>query len=354
MIPHSKPLLDDAENHAILAVMARGDIAVGPEIEAFERAVALSIGRQHAVATTHGTAAMHMALLALGIGAGDEVLLPASVCPGVMHAIEYTGATPVFLDTNRTDLNLSAHDAQQMLTKKTRAIIVPHLFGIPSAIEPLLALGLPIIEDCAQSLGARYRGKPTGAHGVLSVFSFYATKMLTSIDGGMVLTDDDAYAARMRDLRYYSGKKNYALRYNYKMQNINAAVGLVQLHKLDHFLHERRRLHAWLTESLQRIAGLHVLGESTADAQSCHYKLLLNFDTPQQKNAALAECRALEIITAPPAFVDLASFRDGPRARALPNLQWHMDHTLVFPIYPGIDTAVLQQWIDRMQLEAGV
>ena len=231
-IPYSKPYITQDEIDATVAVLKRGDIAVGPEIEEFEKTVANYIGKKYGIAVTNGTAADHLALLAIGIDKDDEVILPASVCPGVMHAIEYTGAKPILCDVNDSDLNLSFKDSCKAVSPKTKAIILPHLFGIPSNMNEFKSLNIPLIEDCAQSFGSYFKGRKLGTFGELSTYSFYATKMFTSIDGGMILTDSKKLATRMKDLRYYGGKKNYMLRFNYKLQKLDAAIGLLQLNKM--------------------------------------------------------------------------------------------------------------------------
>ena len=238
-ISHSRPTLGREEFVALRAVFERREIALGRDVERFEGALAKYIGREAAVATNSGTSALHLALLALGIGAGDEVVIPSSVCPALLNAINYLSAKPVACDTNDYDLNINVDSLRQVISRRTKAIIVPHMLGIPADIQEILKLKIPVIEDCAQSLGAYYQGKPTGSFGVLSIFSFYATKMITSVDGGMVLTDRKDWLKKMGDLRYYGGKRNYKVRFNYKMQNIQAALGYEQLKKIKKFLRQR-------------------------------------------------------------------------------------------------------------------
>jgi len=344
-VPHSKPLLDEHETAVAVDIIQRGEISIGPEIEKFERKVAQYIGKKYAVACSNGTSALHLALLSLNLKEGDEVILPASVCPGVMHAVEYTNATPVLCDTNSYDLNPSYESVCQKLSSNTKAIILPHLFGIPADLNCFKSLNIPIIEDCAQSLGAKYKGSMTGSLTELSVFSFYATKMMTSIDGGMVLTDHKNLADQMRDLRYYAGKKDYKKRYNYKMQNINAAIGLVQLDKLNGFLTERKNIFDFLAGALTELPGLKIFTTNEAENISSNFKLLLNFTDTRVKNIYLDLCAQFGISTGNAIFIDLHQFKYGNKDPEIVNLHNHLKSTYAFPIYPGIDMPILKGFI---------
>lgn len=346
MIPHSKPCLSEEEIQAAVKVLESGNVAVGPEIELFEDVMAGYIGKKHAIAVTNGTAALHMALIALEIAEGDEVIFPASVCPGVMHAVEYAGATPVLCDVNDYDLNLSLEATKTALNEKTKAIILPHMYGISSDIDGFKTLDVPIIEDCAQSLGGTYKGTKQGAVGDISTFSFYATKMMTSIDGGMVMTDDDAVAALLRDVRYYGGKRDYKVRYNYKLQNLNAAIGLVQAKKLDAFVKERREQHAKLKQELDCIEGVEVLDTKDSSSENACYKLLIHLSSDDLRNQYLEAAVKSGLSTNLAIFEDLKAFRDKSDTHELTNLNKHLERTYSFPIYPGIDFDVLSKFLE--------
>lgn len=241
-IPHSRPSLSPQETEAVASVMATGHIAQGPVTENFEQALAGRIDRSQAIGTSSGTAALHLVLLAMSVGVGDEVLIPSYVCTALLNAVHYVGANAVITDIDPATGNMDPADARRRLTGGTRAIIVPHMFGCPAAMDELLALGVPIIEDCAQAIGATYDDRPVGSFGHAAVFSFYATKVMTTGEGGMVVTDSAELADRVRDLRDYDKRSAYRLRYNYKMTDMQAAIGLVQLSRLDEFVGQRRAL----------------------------------------------------------------------------------------------------------------
>jgi perosamine synthetase len=176
------------------------------------------------------------------VGKGSEVILPTHVCTALLNAINYLGAKPVLVDVDYEDGNISVLDARRKLTRKTKAILVPHMGGEPADLSPLLKLGVPVVEDCAQAVGARYAGKPVGTFGTINIFSFYATKMMTTGEGGMVVSNDRKLMARVRDHLSYDHKLDYRVRFNYKMTDIAAAMGTAQLKKLDGFVRRRRVL----------------------------------------------------------------------------------------------------------------
>ncbi len=214
-------------------------LAQGSEVVAFEAEAGAFLHLPPGVAVASGTAALHLALLALGLGPEDEVILPSYVCVAPLHAVEYVGARPRLADVDPTTYNLDPTDVRRRLTRRTRAIIVPHLFGLPADLDALLALGPPIIEDCAQSFGARYCNRPVGTFGALSIVSFYATKLLTTGEGGMVFSRDRRLLARVRDRRDYDERPRHAVRYNYKMTDFQAALGRSQLRRFPGMLARR-------------------------------------------------------------------------------------------------------------------
>ena len=244
IIPHSRPSISDSDIQAVVSVLKSGQLSQGPKVREFEKKLALLIGKKKAVAVSSGSAALHLALLALDVKASDEVIIPSFVCSAVLNAVNYTGATPVLVDIDPLTFNISVEAAKKAITRKTRAIIVPHMFGCPAEIDKLSELGIPLIEDCAQSIGANFKGQSAGSFGLLSVFSFYATKVIAAAEGGMVLSDSEDLISRINDLREYDNRDDYILRYNYKMTDIQAALGLNQISSLGKFIDRRREIAA--------------------------------------------------------------------------------------------------------------
>ena len=246
-IPHSRPLLGREEERAAVRVLRSGQPGGGEEVSRFEDAMARFLGGGSAVALHSGSAALHLALLGLGVGKGDRVLLPTYTCAAVLNAVNYVGAEPVLADVLPETANLDPADVRRRLRARTRALIVPHMFGRPAPLRELARLGVPIVEDCAMAIGAG-----TGLGSEVSVFSFYATKMMATGHGGMVVTRDRGILGRIRDRVDYDNRDDYRVRYNYRMSGLAAAVGRVQLARVPEFVKRRRRI----AEEYYRASGL--------------------------------------------------------------------------------------------------
>jgi len=242
IIPHSRPTVSGSDLKALVSTLESGQLSQGPKVGEFERKMAAYVGTKAAAATSSGSSALHLALLALDIGKSDEVIIPSYACAALLNSIFVLGATPILVDIDPLTFNISAEAARRAMSRKTRAVIVPHMFGRLAEIDKIQDLGIPVIEDCAQALGAEFRGAKAGSFGRLSVFSFYATKMLSTAEGGMVLSDSETLIDKIKDLRAYDEKEDYALRFNYKMTDLQAALGLSQLALLDKFVKKRRAI----------------------------------------------------------------------------------------------------------------
>jgi len=237
VIAHSRPTLDAAEERAAVRVLRSGMLGGGPEVASFEREFERFVGRGRAVAVHTGSAALHLALLGLGVGPGDRVILPTYTCAAVLNAVHYTGAEPVLADVDPATCNLDPDDVKRRLRAGTKAIIAPHMMGRPAPIKQLRALGVPVVEDCAMALGAG-----VGREGEVSVYSFYATKMMATGHGGAVVARDKSIVRRIADLVDYDGREDYKVRHNYRMSALAAALGRVQLAKVADFVKRRRRI----------------------------------------------------------------------------------------------------------------
>lgn len=240
MIPHSRPSIEAEDIQAATDVLRSRHLAQGAAVAQFERGVAAYLGLLGGVAVNSGTVALEVALRVLGIGPGDEVILPSYVCAAPWLAVQRVGAIPRLVDIELETFSIDPRAVREALTSKTRAVIVPHLFGLPANLQELERLGVPIIEDCAQTLGAREQGRPVGSVGLLTVCSFYATKLICAGEGGMVLSRDEALLERARMLREYDGAPSLnPAATNLKMTDLQAAVGVAQLERLPSFLERR-------------------------------------------------------------------------------------------------------------------
>ena len=241
-IPHSRPTIGPEEAKAVSEVIESGYIAEGEVVKKFESAFAKRFGVDFAISTNSGTSALHLTLLAMGVGSGDEVIIPSFVCSALLNAVNYTGATPIPADIDPDSYNLDVADVQRRIKKCTKAIVVPHLFGLAADMKPFLEFDVPVIEDCAQSIGATYHGLPAGTIGAAAIFSFYATKVITTGEGGMVVCKSEDIAAQIRDLKSYDKREDYKVRFNYKMTDIQAALGIVQLKRLESIIRRRKAI----------------------------------------------------------------------------------------------------------------
>lgn len=272
-IPVCEPLLLGNELEYVTEAVSKGWISSsGGYVHEFEKKFAEHLGVRHAVTTCNGTVALHLALVAAGIGEGDEVIVPTFTMFASCSAICYTGAKPVFVDCERDSWNLDVSQLAKKITNRTRAIMPVHIYGLPCDMDPLLALanqhGLVVVEDAAEAIGSEYKQRRCGAMGHFGCFSFFANKVITTGEGGMVVTDDDA---RAEQLRYYKnlcfplkGPRRYVhehVGFNYRMPNTSAAIGLAQLERVDDYVARRRNNARRYNERLRGKRGITVPAE---------------------------------------------------------------------------------------------
>jgi len=262
-IPIAAPQIGDEERSAVMAVLDSGQLAQGPVVEAFEREFAAWCGVRHAVAVNSGTAALHLLMVAHGIGEGDEVITSPFTFVASANAALFVGARPVFVDIEPETYCLDPALVEAAITPQTRAIMPIDLYGHPAAIPELQDIaarhGLVLIEDACQAHGAAIGHHKAGALGVSASFSFYPTKNMTTAEGGMVTTDDDAVAQKVGVLRQHGATQRYRhdrLGYNFRLTDISAAIGRAQLAKLDRFNERRRRNASVLDEGLAGVKGV--------------------------------------------------------------------------------------------------
>ncbi|MGQ0796766.1 MAG: DegT/DnrJ/EryC1/StrS family aminotransferase [Methanobacteriota archaeon] len=263
MIPIARPILGDEEVAAVRDVLASGMLAQGPKVKAFEAAFAAYVGRRHGVAVANGTAALHVALMAHGIKSGQDVLVPPLTFFATASTVLHVGARPVFVDVDRATYNMDPEKVKAVATRKAAAVMPVHLYGQTAEMDPIREtareLGVPVIEDAAQAHGAQYHGKKAGNLGDTACFSFYPTKNMTTGEGGMIVTDDDAVAEKARLLRDHGQAAKYEhaiLGYNLRMTDVAAAIGLVQLTKLDGWVQKRRANAHAISKGIDGIEGL--------------------------------------------------------------------------------------------------
>ncbi|MBI5788272.1 MAG: DegT/DnrJ/EryC1/StrS family aminotransferase [Candidatus Schekmanbacteria bacterium] len=341
-ISHSRPTLGDEEKAAVAEVMASGQIAEGEKVHLFEREMSQYIGVQGAVAVNSGSAALHLALLSLKVGAGDQVIIPVYTCTAILNAVCYVKAEPVLVDVDPHSYNLEPAKAKKALTKKTKAIIVPHMFGQAADLAELSALGVPLIEDCAQALGAGYQDKKVGGFGVLSVYSFYATKMITTGEGGMVTSNQADLLTTVRDLRHYDQNESYKIRYNYKMTDIAAAMGRVQLGKLPQMLARRKQIAQMYLDNL---GGLDFgLPHIYADREHVFYRFVILVSGGLEEK--INQLRKMGIDCTRPVYKPLHHYLS---QSGFPVAQAVWEQALSLPIYPTLRDEQIRYIIRSVQ-----
>jgi dTDP-4-amino-4,6-dideoxygalactose transaminase len=361
VIPIMRPWLGDEEAIAVRGVLASGWVAQGPKVAAFEGAVSAALGAAHGVATSSCTTALHLGLHALGVGAGDEVVVPSLSFIATTNAPRYVGARPVFADVDLETQNLTAETVERALGPETRAVIVVHQAGMPADVDAIEAVcaprGVTVLEDAACAIGSTYRGRPIGA-GRLVALSFHPRKLLTTGEGGMLLTQDAGLAKRLRRLREHGMAitaherhespavrlESYAeLGFNYRMTDLQAAVGLAQLAKLDAMVAKRRRLADRYREALADSPGLSLPGDppyGTTNYQSyvvrLDEELRVDRDTVMQQllDQGIATRRGIMAAHLEPACAGLP-------AGALPVTERLTRRSLILPLFHGMTDAQL-------------
>ena len=263
MIPIAKPYFGSEEQNAVKEVLESGILVSGPRTEAFEKNFAEYTGVEHAVAVINGTTALDVALKALNIGLGDEVITSAFSFIASGNCILYQNAKPVFADIDVKTFNIDPMDVVEKITAKTKALIPVHMFGQPAKMDALKEIAednqIALVEDAAQAHGAEYKGQKTGSLGDLGCFSFYATKNMTMGEGGIITTNDNELARKARLLINHGQNRKYhheILGYNYRMTELGAAIGLAQLKKLDRFNEKRRKNAILLTRGIRKLPDL--------------------------------------------------------------------------------------------------
>ena len=307
MIPVYQPFVGDREKEYVLDALESTWISSkGRYLDRFEQGFADFVGVRHGVATGNGTVALHLAFAALGIGPGDEVVVPTLTYVASVNAIVYTGATPVFVDSDPVTWNVDPALVEAAITPRTKAIEVVHLYGHPADMDPILEVarkrGLPTVEDAAEAHGALYRGRPVGSIGSVGSFSFFGNKIITTGEGGMLVTSDAGLAARARHLRGQgvSPDRTYwhdVVGFNYRMTNVAAAIGCAQLERVEQTLAAKRQIASWYQERLAGVSGV-MLQDAAEWATPVHWMVSILVD-PGIRDPLMAFLRESGVETRP-------------------------------------------------------
>jgi perosamine synthetase len=350
LIPHSQSTIGEDDIKSVSSVLKSGLLSQGRAVNRFEEHFSRYHAAKGGVAVSSGTAALHLALLALGVGRGDRVIVPTYACIAPYNAVKYTGAVPVLADTVKDGWAMDAEWVEAYLKKdskkkKVRAIVVVHLFGKPVAMDAFLDISkrysVPIIEDCALSLGSEYKGKKVGTFGKVSVFSFYATKVITTGEGGMLIANSEKIVRSIRDLRQYDEKKDAGLRFNYKMTDIQAALGVGQLKKLPGFIKRRRRIAKNYLENLEDLP--LSLPEQSGHSKDMYYRFVVRMKNPDR---FMRDMERNGIICRRPVFMPV---HRTVKQRTLPNAEKLWKEAVSLPIYPLLEEDAVNRIIGCMR-----
>lgn len=310
-IPVNEPLLNGNEKKYLIECIETGWISSeGPFVKHFEDQFAARMGRKHGISVCNGTAAIDAAVEALGIGPGDEVILPTFTIISCVAQILRNGAIPVPIDCDPSTWNIDVTKIEEKITDKTKAILVAHIYGLPADMDPIISIakkyGLRVIEDAAEMHGQTYNGKPCGSFGDVSTFSFYPNKLITTGEGGMILTDDDELADKFRSLRNLCFQQNQRfvheeLGWNLRMTNMQAAVGVGQLERLEEFVDRKRKMGRLYRSLLSDLEGLQLPVDKVNYAENIYwvYGIVLQDKMALEASDVMMKLASLRIGTRP-------------------------------------------------------
>jgi dTDP-4-amino-4,6-dideoxygalactose transaminase len=369
-IPITRPILGAREEIAVLDVLRSGWLVQGPKVAEFEAAVSAYVGARHGVATSSCTTALHLALVLHGLGPGDEVILPSFTFIATANAVLYTGATPVFADIDPRTHNVDPRAVERAITPRSKAIMPVHQLGLAADMDALTAVsvrhGIPLIEDAAPAIGATYRGRRVGGLGNTACLSFHPRKVITTGEGGMLLTDDEEMAERARRLRAHGMsvsdlRRHHAdrvlieeydeLGYNYRMTDLHAALGLAQITRLDTIIERRRELAAQYGEALRHVEDVQ-LPSSRPDTPHTYQSFMIQLP-PGVRDVVMKELLAAGIATRRGVMalhMEPYYRRHYPNVR-LPVTEAAARNTLLLPMYASM-TSVEQDYVIEHTLQA--
>jgi len=342
-LPATHQALEQEILEAIVPLIRNAEFIMGKAVGEFEKEFAQYVGTKHCVSLNSGTAALHLALMALGVGPGDEVITAANTFIATAEGISFVGATPVFVDCDPATYNIDVTKLEKAITKKTKAIIPVHLYGCPADMEPLMAIAkkhnLKVVEDACQGHGARYNGQRVGTFGDISAFSFYPGKNLGAAgDGGAVVTNDDELARHVRLLREHGSEKKYVheiIGHNFRLDTLQAAVLKVKLPHLDKWNEQRRAAAAYYTKNLLEL-GLKVPIEP-ANSEHVYHLYVIQVRDRDKVQAVLAENGVQSGIHYPnPIHMQKAYAGLGIKQGTFPISEQAAPHILSLPMFPEI------------------
>ena len=367
-IPFGQPILGDEEKQAVEEVLSGPILVHGPRSELFESSFAQFTGAPHAISVSSCTAGMHLIYHALGFGPGDEVIVPSQTHVATAHAVELTGACPVFADAELKSGNIDPKSIEALITPRTKALAIVHYLGVPADMESISKIAkknnLFLLEDCALSPGASHNGIHTGLIGDAGCFSFYPVKHLTTAEGGMIILKDEALAQKLRLLKAFGVNRTHGERkipgdydvvdlgYNYRMSEVHAAIGVEQMKKLPSFLNKRRANFESLESLLSSKSGFRILPQPINDVQtSSHYCMGMILGSALAVNRAtiMDLLKAIGIGTSiyyPHPVHHMTYYREKYGDISCPNAENISNSIIALPVGPHLDSSDMQTILD--------
>ena len=357
-IPFGQPILGDEEKQAVAEVLSGPILVHGPKSELFESSFAEFTGTPHAISVSSCTAGMHLIYHALGFGPGDEVIVPSQTHVATAHAVELTGARPIFADAELKTGNIDAATIESLITPRTKALAIVHYLGVPAEMDKVSKIakkhGLFLLEDCALSPGASFNGVHTGVIGDAGCFSFYPVKHLTTAEGGMIILKDKALAEKLRLLKAFGVNRTHSERnipgdydvvdlgYNYRMSEVHAAIGIEQMKKLPSFLDKRKENFLSLEDSLSGLDGFSILPQPIDKTRtSSHYcmGILLESELTDKRPKIMNRLKSMGIGTSiyyPHPVPHMSYYRNKYGAVDCPNAELISNSIIALPVGPHL------------------
>jgi perosamine synthetase len=353
-VPLARPVLGEPEEQAVIEVLRSGHLSLGPRVPEFERRFAARLGVPHASAVSSGTAGLHLALRSVGVAAGDEVVTSPFSFVASANAPIYEGARPIFADIDPRTLNLDPEAARAAISERTSAILPVHIFGYPADLPAFEAMGLPIVEDACEALGAVHAdGTPVGGRGHPAVFGFYANKQLTTGEGGLVALDDPERKARIDSERNQGRAPDMGwldhdrLGFNYRLTDIACAIGIAQLDRLDDMLAARAQVAGWYRELLGGIDGLELPFPDTGGDVRGWFVFVVQLPRGVDRDDTVRALRELGVQSKPylPAIHLMSFYRErfGHRPGEFPVCEDVAERSLALPFFPELTQGQAEQ-----------
>ncbi|MBI5728769.1 MAG: DegT/DnrJ/EryC1/StrS family aminotransferase [Candidatus Magasanikbacteria bacterium] len=360
--PLARPYIGQAEINSVVKVLKSGVLSLGPVGQEFEEAFAKRVGTRYACAVSSGTAGLHLAILAAGIGYGDEVITTPFSFVASANCILYVGAKPVFVDIDPITYNIDPAKIEKKITRRTKAILVVHIFGQPTAMDTVMKLAkkykLRVIEDACESIGATYQGRQAGTFGESAVFAFYANKQMTTAEGGMIVTNSKRVYEQCKSLANQGRSANLQwldhnrLGYNYRLDELSSALGREQLRRLDWMIAKRRQIAGWYTECLSEFADI-VEAPQTApgNTHTWFVYVVLIHGTSSQRDRVIQALHNSGVASKPylPSIHLFKFYKEqfGYRRGDFPLSESVSDRSLALPFYIGLTKKDVKEIVSR-------